>query len=183
MLSKHKEDKMRKTLKIIAIILGAVLLDQISKGVLLYMLTGGVPITGAAFEILPYPYMIARVTGWFNIVFTWNPGTSFSLFRALGEAAPMVIIVLTGVVIGALGYYLFTKANKRYERVALALIIGGALGNLVDRIRFDAVIDFLDLHWKTWHWPAFNLADICITVGAAILIAGWIFGKKLAKSK
>ena len=172
---------MKNTLKIIAIILGAVVLDQVSKGILVYLLIGGVPTFGSAFKMIPYPYMMARVTEWFNIVFTWNPGTSFSLFRNLGEAAPMVIIVMTGVVIGALGYYLFARAEKQYERVALALIVGGALGNLIDRVRFGAVIDFLDLHWKTWHWPAFNIADVCITVGAVVLIVGWIFGRKVKK--
>ena len=169
---------MNRVIKIIAIVLGAVILDQAAKSVLLYILTGAVPLAGDAFSILPYPYMIARVTNFFNVVFTWNPGTSFSLFRNLGESAPLVIVVLTGFVIGAIGYYLFARAKVRHEIWALSLIMGGALGNLIDRIRFGAVIDFLDFHAFGWHWPAFNIGDICITLGVAIIIWHWALGTR-----
>jgi signal peptidase II len=164
---------MKNMTKIISIILGAALLDQISKGALIYMLTGAVPAFGKAWEVVPFPYMMSQVTNFFNIVFTWNPGTSFSLFRSLGEAAPMIIIVLTGVVVGFLGHYLFCRACDR-EKWPLALVIGGALGNLIDRVRFGAVVDFLDFHVGGWHWPAFNLADVCIVVGVGLYLLNWI---------
>lgn len=162
----------------VLIMLLVILLDQISKGALLYMILGGVPVGGAAFQLVPYPYLMSHVTDFFNLVFTWNPGTSFSLFRALGESAPLAIITLTGAIIGFLGYQLFAKKNTKLEMVALAMITGGALGNLIDRMRFGAVIDFLDFHIGGLHWPAFNVADICITVGVGLFVLNWFMNKK-----
>ncbi|NMA32409.1 MAG: signal peptidase II, partial [Alphaproteobacteria bacterium] len=155
-----------------------IILDQVSKGILLYMILGSVPVSGEAFQLIPYPYLMSQVTGFFNLVFTWNPGTSFSLFRSLGESAPLVIIAITGVIIGFLGYQLFARKNTKLETVALAMIVGGALGNLIDRIRFGAVIDFLDFHIGRLHWPAFNVADICITIGVILFIISWIINIK-----
>ena len=155
-----------------------IILDQVSKGILLYMILGSVPVGGEAFQLIPYPYLMSQVTDFFNLVFTWNPGTSFSLFRSLGESAPLVIIAITGVIIGFLGYQLFARKNTKLETVALAMIVGGALGNLIDRIRFGAVIDFLDFHIGRLHWPAFNVADICITIGVILFIISWIINIK-----
>ena len=76
---------MKKILKILSIISGVLVLDLLSKGVLLYLITGGVPLAGPAWELVPNPYLMAYVTNFFNIVFTWNFGTAFSLFNALGE--------------------------------------------------------------------------------------------------
>lgn len=163
---------MKKTGLILSIIFGAIFLDMLTKSILLYLITGGVPVFGLAWEIVPVPYLMAHVCDFFNIVFTWNPGASFSLFRALGESAPLVLVVATGVIIGAILYYLFKKAHG-YERVPLALIAGGAIGNLIDRVRFGAVVDFLDFHIGGWHWPAFNVADICICVGVALYLLNW----------
>lgn len=168
---------MKNITKIILIISGAVILDQVTKGALVYLLTGNVPLYGRAWDIIPFPYMMSQVTNFFNLVFTWNPGTSFSLFRALGETAPLVIIIMTGIVIGFLGHYLFNRAST-YEKWPLALIVGGALGNLIDRIRFGAVIDFLDFHVGGWHWPAFNVADICIAVGVGLYLLNWLINRK-----
>jgi signal peptidase II len=162
----------------VALVLLVIALDMITKGVLLHLITGGIPVAGGAFDLIPFPYMMTRVTDFFNIVFTWNPGTSFSLFQGLGESMPLVLIFLTGVIIGFLCWQLFARKNERFERIALALIIGGALGNLIDRIRFGAVIDFLDFHAMGWHWPAFNVADIAICVGVAVYVIGWVFRKK-----
>lgn len=168
---------MKKVLGLLAIIFGAVILDQVSKDLLLYLITGGVPLSAPAFDIVPYPWLIAHVTNFFNVVFTWNPGASFSILRTVGEAAPYIIIVATGFIIGLLSYYMFARA-KSYERPALALIIGGALGNLIDRIRFGAVIDFLDFHIGGWHYPAFNVADICICAGVGLYILGWYLARR-----
>lgn len=79
---------MKNIFKILAVVFGVVALDQITKGILLYLITGGIPMFGSAWQIVPMPYIMAHVTDFFNIVFTWNPGASFSLFRALGEGAP-----------------------------------------------------------------------------------------------
>jgi len=168
---------MKNILKFFAIVFTVIILDAVTKGALLYLITGGVPIYGRAFEIVPVPYLMAHVTNFFNIVFTWNPGTSFSLFRALGEMAPIILIVATGAIIGFIGYYALTRARK-WERVPLALILGGALGNLIDRIRFGAVVDFLDFHLGGYHWPAFNVADICICAGVGLYVLNWFIERR-----
>ena len=158
-------------------ILGIILMDQGTKDYLLYLITGGVPMTGGAWDIVPVPYLMAHVTNFFNIVFTWNPGASFSLLRGVGEYAPMIIIVATAVIVGFLGHYL-VRCACRYEQAPLAMIIGGALGNLIDRIRFGAVIDFLDFHIGGLHWPAFNVGDIFITCGVALYIINYIINRR-----
>jgi signal peptidase II len=160
---------MKKIILILSIVFLAILCDQLSKGALLYLITGGVPLFGDAWDVVPVPYLMTQVCDYFNIVFTWNPGASFSLFRALGESTPMLIIVATGIVIGCIAYYTFARA-KSYEYVPLALILGGAIGNLIDRIRFGAVVDFLDFHIGALRWPAFNVADICIVVGVGLYL-------------
>jgi signal peptidase II len=75
--------------------------------------------------------------------------------------------------------YRSTPTDRIIVRLAFALIMGGAIGNLIDRVRFDEVIDFLDVHWYQYHWPAFNIADSAITVGVAILCWDLLFGKAL----
>lgn len=168
---------MKKVFKYLLIILAILLVDQFTKGVLINLITGRVPVTAPAWELIPVPYLMAHVTNFFNVVFTWNPGTSFSLFRALGEAAPIVIIVITAFVIGFISYYMF-KRSAAYERLPLAFIIGGAFGNLIDRVRFGAVVDFLDFHVGGYHWPAFNVADIFICVGVGLYILNWLIARR-----
>lgn len=163
---------MRKTLKTFLAILGIVALDQIAKGILLLLITGSAFVWGPAWSVIHVPYLMARVTNFFNIVFTWNPGTAFSLFRTLGDNAPLIMIIATGVIIALLLYYLIMRC-KHYECTPLILIIGGALGNLVDRLRFGAVIDFLDFHIGGAHWPSFNIADAFITIGILVYILNW----------
>jgi len=155
---------------------GLVAIDQLLKSVLLLMLTGTVPFMGAAFDIVPYPYMVAHVVEFFNIVFTWNPGTAFSLFRALGESAPIVITVITAAIIGMIVFMAKKESHHASRVTPYALIIGGAIGNLIDRIRFGAVVDYLDFHIGAWHYPAFNFADICICIGVALYV--WNMIKK-----
>ncbi len=163
---------MKKIIKILAIVFAVILLDQITKDLLLYLITGNVPLFAPAWTIVPMPYLMYHVCDIFNIVFTWNPGTSFSLFRSLGESAPIIIILATSFVTGFILYRLFTRAEK-YEQIPLALIAGGAIGNLIDRIRFGAVIDFLDFHIAEYRWPAFNIADICICIGIGLYLLNW----------
>ncbi|MCR4917611.1 MAG: signal peptidase II [Alphaproteobacteria bacterium] len=168
---------MKKILKILAGVFGIVLIDQITKGVLLLLLAGSMFIYGAKWLVVPFPYLISQVNDFFNIVFTWNPGTAFSLFRNIGENLQWVVIGFTGVVIGLILYYLLKRAAA-YERVPLILIAGGALGNMVDRLRFGAVIDFLDFHIGGLHWPAFNFADICISAGVLLYVLNWFLARR-----
>ena len=172
-----KRAKMKKIFKYLAVILAIILLDQVSKGALIALITGRVPSMAPAWELVPVPYLMAHVTNFFNVVFTWNPGTSFSLFRALGESAPIIIIFVTAFVIGFILYYLIRRADS-FERMPLAFIAGGALGNLIDRVRFGAVVDFLDFHIGGAHWPAFNVADAFICVGVALYILNWFVARR-----
>ncbi len=162
----------KKLVKSIGIVFAVVCADILTKGILLYMVSNRIPVVASAWELVPYPYFITHVTNFFNVVFTWNPGTAFSLFRGVGEIAPWFIVGLTAFVIGYLGHYMFMRADKN-EYASLALICGGALGNLIDRIRFGAVIDFLDFHIGGWHYPSFNVADICICIGVGLYALNW----------
>ena len=168
---------MKRTLKIFAGIFGVILLDQIAKGILLFLITGSAFVFGPAWSVVPVPYLMAHVTNFFNLVFTWNPGTAFSMFRAIGDNAPLIMIIATGLIIALLLYYLLRRARS-YEVAPLILIVGGALGNLIDRIRFGAVIDFLDFHIGGMHWPAFNVADMFITIGVAFYILNWWLARR-----
>ena len=181
---------MKKILKYILIILGVVLVDQIIKWIVLntfvriayHSMYADAPFIGDKWDIIPHPMIpnvdaAHHVTNFFNLVFTWNPGTSFSLFQALGESAPFIIIVATAFVIGFVLYYLFMRAAD-FERLPLALIAGGALGNLIDRVRYGAVVDFLDFHIGGYHWPAFNIADTFICIGVALYILNWFLARR-----
>lgn len=110
------------------------------------------------------------VTSFFNLVLVYNKGAAFSflaseagwqryLFTGIGIAASLFIV-----------YLLKKHAGQRMFCWALALILGGALGNVIDRMMYGHVIDFLDFHVRNWHWPAFNLADSAICVGAVLFV-------------
>lgn len=110
------------------------------------------------------------ITGFFNLVLTYNKGAAFSfLAGASGWQKPFLTAI--GIVASlAILYLLARHGTQKLFSVALALILGGAIGNLIDRISYGYVIDFLDFHWRGWHWPAFNVADAAIVCGAALLI-------------
>jgi signal peptidase II len=118
-----------------------------------------------------------EVTSFFNLVMAWNRGISFSLFRSDWAAGPYVWAGLAVVVAIALGWWL-GRVRHTLAAVALGLVIGGALGNAIDRLRLGAVADFLDFHWQGWHWPAFNLADSAISIGIVFLVAPGLFAAR-----
>ena len=114
----------------------------------------------------------AVINGFFNLVYVMNPGAAFGF---LASASPtfryIFFIVVTFIAILLIIYYLVKSKPESIATVlSLALIFAGAVGNLIDRIRFGAVVDFLDVYIGTWHWPAFNVADSAITVGAILMI-------------
>ena len=173
---------MKKFLKYLAIIAIVFIADFWSKMALLSMLAdkyGSVvfsPNTICAkchIEgiFVPWRYILGGdygISNLFNIQFVWNRGVSFSAFNNI---MPVIICFVTAAVIAYLFYYLFVKASE-YERLPIAMIIGGALGNLVDRIRFGAVIDFIQWHiGSLWTFPAiFNVGDIFITFGVILYL-------------
>lgn len=120
------------------------------------------------------------VDGLFHLTYVRNPGAAFGLFSRYGEAfrrpfflaVTAVALVVIGVVVKRL------PSGRPWTTAALALVFGGAVGNLVDRLRWGEVVDFLDVFWRTHHWPAFNVADSAITVGITILVLIELFGGK-----
>ena len=115
------------------------------------------------------------VLPFFNLVTVWNYGVSFGMFNTGVAATAWIFSALALAISGALTVWL-AKADRVLLTASLGLIIGGAIGNVVDRIRFGAVFDFLDFHAFGWHWPAFNVADSAITVGVAVLFVDSLFG-------
>lgn len=113
----------------------------------------------------------------FNLVKVWNTGVSFSMFNNYGQTGAIVLSVFALGVAAFLFYWLLQETNK-LKIAALACIIGGAIGNVIDRVRFGAVLDFLDFHYKNIHWPAFNVADSFICAGVFILICMEFFDNK-----
>lgn len=120
------------------------------------------------------------ISGFFNLVYVLNPGAAFGFLANASET--FRYIFFTGITVLAAGlivYYL-VKSNPRNLMLAgsLTLIFSGAIGNLIDRLRFGAVVDFLDVYIGTTHWPAFNVADSAITVGAILMIWEMILNRK-----
>jgi signal peptidase II len=109
------------------------------------------------------------LTPFFNLVLVWNRGVSFGMFDSESRLGPWVLSGLAFAVVALLLGWL-RRVDDPLTATGLGLIIGGAIGNVIDRVRFGAVIDFLDFHALGWHWPAFNVADSAICVGALLLV-------------
>lgn len=126
-------------------------------------------------------YAAIVLTPFFAVVRAWNTGVSFSMFNNWGISGVVALSSLALVIVAVLINWL-RKEKDRWTQVALGFIIGGALGNVIDRVRLGAVFDFLDFNFGTYHWPAFNAADSFICAGAMIIIAqGLFFNRKNAK--
>lgn len=146
-----------------AVAVSVLVLDQITKWWILDLFTK----SPGAVEILPV----------FNLVLVWNWGVSFGLFSGQHALWSWGLIVLALAISGFFARWLW-NAESRLVALGVSLIIGGAVGNVIDRIRFGAVVDFLDVHVLGYHWPAFNVADAAITLGAAALIIEAVFGQE-----
>jgi len=115
-----------------------------------------------------------EITGFFNLVEAWNRGVSFGLFASSSPWTPVLLSALAIAIAIVLLVWL-RKAETLLLSIALGIVIGGAVGNVIDRILWGHVFDFLDFHIAGYHWPAFNVADSAITIGVAlILIDGFI---------
>lgn len=120
--------------------------------------------------VAQYSPPVIVVTPFFNLVQVWNTGVSFGLFQDDTTSRSMILIGVALAVLVWIGIWLW-RTTSRLAAVALGGIIGGAVGNIIDRLRFGAVFDFLDFHAFGWHWPAFNVADAAIVVGVILLLA------------
>ena len=116
------------------------------------------------------PFEQIEVTGFFNLVLVFNTGAAFSFLANAGGWQKWFFVILALGISGWLIVMIRQHAAERLQPTAFALVLGGALGNVIDRVRFGMVVDFLDFHLAGWHWPAFNVADSAITVGVALLL-------------
>lgn len=114
------------------------------------------------------------VADYFNLVLVFNSGAAFSFLADAGGWQKWFFVVLALAIsvwlVLMLRQHVASRPDERLLPTALTLVLGGALGNVIDRLRFGAVVDFLDFHVAGWHWPAFNVADSAITVGVALLL-------------
>lgn len=121
------------------------------------------------------------VTPFFNLVLVMNTGVSFGLFKSDNAWAPWALILFAAVIVVVLFNWLM-RAEKRRLAAAIGLVLGGAIGNIIDRVRYGAVVDFLDVHWGGLHWPAFNAADSAIVVGVTAIVIDVLFGRREGKT-
>lgn len=132
----------------------SLLLDQISKAMVLGYFTE--------------PQMAVPVTSFFEIILTHNYGVSWGLFNTGAQANAYIFSTLAGVI--SIGLFIWMwQSRSRFMSVALGMIIGGAIGNVIDRLRFGAVVDFLHFYWKGYSFPVFNIADAAITIGVCLI--------------
>lgn len=122
-------------------------------------------------NIVMVPPHTIEIAPFFNLMLGFNTGVSFGMFQELFVDRPLLLAALMATIAAGLLVWAL-RTTRRIETFALGLMAGGAAGNVVDRVRHGAVTDFLDLHVGDWHWPAFNMADVMITVGVVLLITG-----------
>ena len=120
-----------------------------------------------------------EVAGFFDIVLVWNRGVSFGMFNNDAGLNGLLFSLLAAVIVVALLVWL-RRAASVLIGIAIGLVVGGAVGNVIDRLRLGAVIDFLDFHLGSWHWPAFNVADAAICVGVGLMIVDGLLTRREA---
>jgi signal peptidase II len=140
------------------IALAVVLLDRITKLAIIHTLR-----PGQGIPVIP---------GFFDVVFVLNPGAAFGFLATLSEEVrnPLFILVSVAAAILIVIYRVRYLRSHRLVSAALGLVLGGAVGNLIDRLTYGMVVDFLDVHVGRYHWPAFNVADSAISVGVGLMI-------------
>ena len=160
----------KKYLISIFIILVIVFVDQYSK---LYLIS----------YLKTQPGYLIEVTSFFDIVYAWNYGASFGFFKEYYQYSNYAFMGLNSL-IALLLLGLIIRARNGFEYISFSLILGGALGNIIDRVTHGAVFDFLYLHYGNYHFPVFNIADSFISIGAGLYLLGCYFSKsKLGDQK
>jgi len=157
------------------------LLRKFSVPIVSAVLLGAADQASKAWAIRTLPLYEPRelVHGFFGLVHVRNTGVAFSLLSNLDHRwVHPFLILATVLAMGAVLAYIAYLPCRGAAPVGLGLILGGAIGNLIDRARFEYVVDFLDLYWRNHHWPTFNVADIGITVGVFLLLIDMTFSPK-----
>jgi signal peptidase II len=148
-----------------ALVVATLIVDQLSKQLLLdYLLQTELK-------------MVSVIDGFFRLVIVWNRGVSFGL---LGGDRPLPAILLSGVAIAVcIGLFVWLRRTDRpLTGWGIGLVMGGAIGNVIDRARWGAVFDFADFHVDQWHWPAFNVADSAIVIGVGLMLIDSLIGER-----
>ncbi len=153
----------RKYVLVLTIALLIVVFDQITK---IWVDTGM-----RLYQSIPV------LDGFFNLTYVRNTGAAFSMFADMPETYRIPFFAAVAVLAGGAILYFVrsTPASDRLALIACGFVLGGAAGNLIDRLAYGSVIDFLDVYYGDWHWPAFNVADSCITVGVGLLLLQSVF--------
>lgn len=160
--------------------LDIIILDQLSKWLILeYVIRHEIQPHGIKLGLIDwimkapprFPYASVELTSFFNLTMVWNEGISFGMFHGTG----IWLLVGLSLVITAVFSVWLTRATGWLQAVSLSMVIGGAIGNVIDRLRFGAVADFFDFHIGSWHYPAFNIADCAIVAGIALLVIDGVF--------
>jgi len=122
---------------------------------------------------------VVMIPDFFHLVLVMNPGVAFGIFAGVPSGWRWIVTLfsLTALMLLASLAFRVLPRGSVVARVAIGLVFGGAAGNLLDRWRFGAVVDFIDVFWRGYHWPAFHVADSAITVGVCLLAAELAFGR------
>ena len=170
----------------LSLMIDVIILDQLSKWAITELIlranSGGESI-GLVEWIMNAPerlgFVSVPVLPSFNLTMVWNEGISFGLFQNMG-IWPLVAMAF---VISVVLMKWLLQSTSKFEAISLGMIIGGAIGNVIDRFRFGAVADFFDVYVGTYHWPAFNIADSAISIGVILLLIHGLFMDKEGKEK
>ncbi len=147
----------RKYWVLLVFCIGILLLDQWTKSLVV--------------QKLPLYQRVELIQGFFNLTHVRNTGGAFGIFGGeKGGLGSILFVVVSLIAIGAIVFlFLKIKENEKTLALSFSLILSGAIGNLIDRLRFGEVVDFLDFHLSTYHWPAFNVADSAICIGIGLM--------------
>jgi len=156
-----------KYLLLVLITTSALILDQLSK---LYIAS-----TFSLYE------SVTVFENFFHVTYILNPGAAFGIFAGSAAAFRIPFFLILSA-IASVGIIIFYRTSEDIlVQIGLSLILGGAIGNMIDRARLGEVIDFIDVHWYNSHWPAFNVADSAITVGVGLMILDMFLKEKKKK--
>lgn len=154
----------------LACAVAGVVLDQASKVYMVEKIFRPEGVTETPF-VSP---VVIDVLPFFQFRLSWNEGISFSLFNSGTDTAVALLLVVTVAITIVMTVWMW-RTPRSWLQVGLGLIVGGALGNIIDRASIGAVADFLHVYWGDWHFPTFNIADTCISIGAIIVLLDALF--------